>query len=246
MPILVLQHTASETLGRLGTCLRDHGQQLDVRHLYRPESISNPHLPRDLDDVHGVISLGGTMNVGDNLVWMQPELALLKAAHERRLPLIGICLGAQMIAKALGGEVGPMDNSPEWGMLPIRQNPAGNTETLLAGVSWTTPQFHCHGQEVKAPPTGATIFQYSDKCKMQSFRVGLRTYGFQYHFECEMGMIESFLRSGDPQIAQSGITNVENAIESAKLQYNEYARVSDRLCVNLAEYLLPVTRELVA
>lgn len=245
MAIIVLQHTATEGPGRLGVTLRDHGQKLDVRRLDLPVGgpTNNRHVPTDFDGVDGVISLGGTMNVGDNLPWMNAELEFLKAAHERKVPLLGICLGAQMIAKALGGEVGPMANgTAEWGMLPVTQLPIANTEIVLAGVAWRMWQFHAHGQEVSKLPPGAAGLQFSGTCKVQSFRAGLRTYGFQYHFECDLAMIADFLRSGDPQIAQAGITDVEAAIREAKAHYEEYARLSDRICVNLATYLFKIAK----
>ena len=178
-------------------------------------------------------------------------MAFLKQTHERRLPLIGICLGAQMIAKALGGEVGPMTDASgqpaaECGMASVRQHPIGNTETILSGIPWTTPQMHAHGQEVKTPPPGATVFQFSDRCKVQSFRVGLRTCAFQYHFEWDWPLIERFLGTPDDQLTRAGITDPRAAVADAQSRYPEFARVSDRLCVNLAEYVLPVSRRIVA
>ena len=252
MAIIVLQHSESVTLGRLGPCLRDHGKPVDVRRLDRPvgewvNGAPNQHVPADFDDVDGVISLGGEMMVGDPLPWMNAELEFLKETHARKLPLLGICLGAQMIAKALGGEVGPIDGGrAEWGMAPVKQHPIANTDIILAGVPWTSWQFHAHGQEVKTLPAGAACLQYSNTCKVQSFRAGLRTYGFQYHFECDGPMIADYLRSGDEQIARSGITDIKAALADADARYEDFARVADRLCVNIATYLLPVTRKFVA
>ncbi|HVU63578.1 MAG TPA: type 1 glutamine amidotransferase, partial [Phycisphaerales bacterium] len=235
----------------LGACLREHGQRIDLRSLWLPETASNPHIPHDLDGIDAVISLGGPMNVGDRTPWMARELAFLKLCHQRQLPLIGICLGAQMIAKALGGEVGPMTDASgaptaEWGMAPVRQHPAANTETVLAGVPWTCWQMHAHGQEVKTPPPGALVLQFSDKCKVQSFRTGLRTYAFQYHFEWDLAVIQHMLRGNDPQIALAGITDPRAALDTVRGYYEEFARASDRLCMNLVEYLLPVSRRIVA
>ncbi len=251
MSILVLQHDPDAPLGRLGACLRDHAQRCDIRKLWIPESPTNPHVPADFDNVDAVISLGGRNNVGDHTPWMAREMAFLKQTHERKLPLIGICLGAQMIAKTLGGEVGVMVDASgvataECGLANVRQHPVANTEIVLAGVPWTTPQMHAHGQEVKTPPPGATVFQFSDRCRVQSFRVGLRTCGFQYHFEWDWPLIERFLSTPDEQLTRAGITDRAAAIADAKSKYAEFARVSDRLCVNLAEYVLPVSRRIVA
>ncbi len=245
MAIVIFQHTATEHAARLAMTLRDHGKKLDIRRLDLPESAANPHIPGDFDFVEGVISLGGQMNVGDDFPWMQREIEYLAEAHKRNLPVVGICLGAQLIAKALGGQVGPMQGGPEWGMIPVRQFPVANTDIILAGIPWEAPQFHAHGQEVTALPPGATALQASDKCKVQSFRAGMRTYGFQYHFECDMTMIEDFLTSGDPQLVESGL-DPAHGLEEARIQYEMYARTSNRLAVNLASYLFPVTRAITA
>lgn len=245
MAILIFQHTPTEHAGRLALTLRDHARRLDVRRLDLPESRTNPHVPTDFDGVDAVISLGGPMNIGDDLPWMSREMEFLAAAHRRNLPIVGICLGAQLIAKALGGDVQPLADGPEWGMADVMQSPAGNTETILAGIPWVAPQFHAHGQEIAVPPPGATVLQRSDRCKVQSFKAGLRTYGFQYHFECDLAMIEEFLFSGDPQMLAAGI-DAEQAMQEARMQYEVYARTSDRLCVNLTSFLFPVSRAITA
>lgn len=238
MPIIVFQHSATEGPGQIGCTFRDHGRLFDVRRLDLAVSAAtgNRHVPTDFDDVDGVISLGGPMNVGDALPWMDAQIEFLREAHKRSLPVLGICLGAQLIAKALGGEVAPMEKGPEWGMERVRQHPVANTDIILAGVPWTCWQFHAHGQEVKALPPGATALQLSDKCRVQSFRAGLRTYAFQYHPECDLAMIEEYLGAGDPQMVQSGLT-AERGLREARAHYEEYARVGQRLCINLAAYL---------
>lgn len=253
MPILVLQHDSRCSAGRLGSFLRDCGKVLDVRRLDLPtEALGGPkgnrHIPVDFDNIEGVISMGGHMNVGDEYPWMTPELEFLKETHRRNLPLVGVCLGHQLIAKALGGEVGPMENAAgEEGMMAVKQHPVANTDTILAGTPWRHMQFQSHKQEVKTLPPGATCLQFSEACKVQSFRAGLRTLGFQYHFECDMPMIKSFLGVNDGEDdSQPRDPYLAEVLSACTASYGEYARVSDRLCSNLASFLFPVTRRIVA
>jgi GMP synthase-like glutamine amidotransferase len=116
-------------------------------------------VPTDLDNIHGVISLGGPMNVTDNPAWLAAEVALIKKAHEAQLPVIGICLGHQIIAHALGGQVGPMDK-PELGFHDVSLTVPAQTETLMGGIPWTCPQYCSHGQAV-APGCDAPCFEQS-------------------------------------------------------------------------------------
>ncbi|NER02933.1 MAG: hypothetical protein F6K17_10010 [Okeania sp. SIO3C4] len=92
MAIIIFQHDDINRPGRLGMTLRDHGFKLDIRRLDQGDKV-----PADLDDVEAVITLGGRANVDDSFAWLDEERAYLKAAHERSLPVIGICLGCQLI-----------------------------------------------------------------------------------------------------------------------------------------------------
>jgi GMP synthase-like glutamine amidotransferase len=235
MSIIVLQHSPNVGPGRLGVTFRDNGFKLDLRRL---DLVGAAGIPTDFDDVHGVISLGGEQNVGENHPWMQPELAFLKEAHARQLPVIGICLGHQMLAAALGGQVGPMDK-PEWGFTKLSLNPTGQTEPLLAGIAWDAMQFQAHGQEVKQLPADATLLASSAACKVQAFRAGLRSFGFQYHFECDLEMVHQYINDSGESIAKAGLSPGDVRAQ-AERHYPMFARLADRLCVNLATYLFPL------
>jgi GMP synthase-like glutamine amidotransferase len=249
MAILILQHAAHCGPGRLASCLRDHGFALDTRRLDLPadhplQRGKKIGVPTDLDNIHGVISLGGPMNVSDNPAWLAAEVALIKKAHEAQLPVIGICLGHQIIAHALGGQVGPMDK-PELGFHDVSLTVPAQTETLMGGIPWTCPQYCSHGQEVKQLPPGAMLLASSKACKTQAFKVGLRTFGFQFHFECDQAMIAE-LEKCDTGLGQWARTSEAPKGHDPAAAMEMFSRAADRLCVNIAAFLFPVKAKLSA
>ncbi len=234
MAIILLQHGDGLGPGRLGTTLRGLGATLRTIRVDLGEPL--PPVQELGEDINGVISLCGQQNVTDNLPWLAAEQAFVRATHERQLPLVGLCLGSQIIAAALGGTVGPMAGpaSSEHGMVEVNQHPIANTDIVLAGIPWKTWQFQAHGQEVKDLPPGATLLQSSAACRVQSYRIGLRTYGFQYHFECTLPMIHAFHK-----ITHKSLQGVDE-------HYDRFATAADRLCENIALYLMPIGRAVAA
>lgn len=244
MAIIVLQHGVDGGPGRLGIVLRDHGYKLDVRRADQPlgGAAGNRGVPRDLDDVSGVVILGGEQNVTDmaRYPWMQDEAALVRKAHAANVPVVGICLGAQLIAHALGGTVGPKD-AAECGFAMMDVTVPGQTETMMAGVPWKSPQLFFCGQEVKTTPAGAMVLASTRTLKVAAYKVGLRTYGFLCHFEHDRAAAEG----SAAYVCSTGGPRADMATQMAQ-HYETFARVSERLCENIATYLLPESRRLVA
>ncbi len=234
MSILVLQHADYDVPGALGDMLRDHGHRMRVLRLDHGQA-----LPPDLDDVDGVVSLGGPMNVDqvDEFPWMKLEMDLLQAAHAAGMGVVGVCLGAQLLAAALGGEVKAMD-APELGFAPVKQTFMGTMDPLYAGIPWETPQFHLHGQQVtQLPPEGVPLAG-SRQCKVQAFRVGLTTYGFQYHFEWDRAQIRTAAK--DPIFAREGMNGeIDRQCDE---HYDTYRRVGLRLAERIAMLLFPIDK----
>lgn len=247
MSIIILQHSASGGPGRLGTVLRDDGYRIDIRRVDLPTSKANRGVPTDLDNIRGLVILGGEPNVTEmaRYPWMQQEVAIIKKAHAAMIPIVGICLGAQLIAHALGGTVGPKD-VPDSGFLMMDVTVPGQTETMMAGVPWKSPQMFACGQEVKTAAPGTIVLASTATSKIAAFKVGLRTYGFLNHFECDRAMIANFggLACGIGA-ASGGAGSMENRLAIDE-HYETYARVSERLCRNITSYLLPESRRLVA
>jgi GMP synthase-like glutamine amidotransferase len=240
MPIVVFQHHPIEHASRLGHALAQHGHRLEVVRLCDGQPV-----PPDLDHVHGVIAMGGPMDVADadEHAWMADEMAYLKAAHDREVPVVGVCLGAQLLAEALGGTTGPMpDGRAEIGLAPVKAGFPGTVDPLMVGMPWQHPQYHAHACEVTELPPGATPLHSTPACKVQSYKVGLTTYAFQFHFEWTRHDIERYL-------ATFGRWIVEKGHDPAELRrqldegYDAYRHLGDRLCENIAELLMPVEKQ---
>ncbi|MGP1346967.1 MAG: type 1 glutamine amidotransferase [Phycisphaerales bacterium] len=232
MAILILQHDTSYRSGRLGLTLRDLGFRLEVRRMDRDEPV-----PADLDDIEAVVSLGGPQQVIEGHAFVAREQAFLKSAFEGSVPVIGIGLGAQLLATALGGEVAPMEH-PEAGFVSVGILPAGQTEPVLSGVPWNCRQFTRHASEITRLPDGAALLASSKRCKVQAFRVGMRSFGFQYHPECDRTMIEALIGDAKTMLHASGVTTDEFA-RDAEQEYERYRRVNDRLFLNLVNFAIP-------
>jgi len=232
MAIIVLQNHPLYRPGRLGLTLRDHGFRLDVRRMDRDEA-----LPLDLDDVDGVISLGGPQQVAEGHAFVAREQAFLKLAHEASLPVIGIGLGAQLLATALGGSTGEMEH-PEAGFVEVEITPGGHTDPIMAGVPWRARQFMRHAAEITGLPGGTQLLASSKRCKHQAFRIGMRTYGFQYHPECDRAMIDEMIGDAKTMLHASGVTTDEFA-RDAEQEYERYRRINDRLFMNLVTFAIP-------
>ncbi|MEX0886817.1 MAG: type 1 glutamine amidotransferase [Phycisphaeraceae bacterium] len=239
MAILVVEHHASEHPAQLGSILRDHGHRLRVVELHAGDP-----LPPDLDDIDGIISLGGPMNVTDaeKHPWMAREMELLRQAHEAGIPIVGVCLGAQMIAAALGGTVAAMDQA-EIGWHPVRLAFPGTIDPLMAGIPWNARQFHLHGQAVTDLPPGATPLAGSAMCRVQAFKVGLKTYGFQYHFEWTRDDIERVL-SRHADWIRAGGADADALRRDMDLHYDTYRHLGDRQIANFADLLFALEKRL--
>ncbi len=246
MAILILEHQAGETAGRLGNAFAARGQRLEIRQIFAGDSIPTVAAVNEYD---GIISLGGAMNADQSAdyPWIKDELALLRAAHERELAVVGLCLGCQVVALALGAEVGPLTKDPETnpagleiGWHQIKMAFPGTVETLYSGLPWQQWQFHWHGCEVKKLPPGALPLAGSKFCKIQAFKAGVRTFGFQYHFEINRNHIADWSTKWADQRQAVGLTPAQ-LIADTKSYFADYERLSTRLAASIADYLLPIT-----
>lgn len=235
MALVVFEHDNEANSSRVGEILQSFGHRLRVLNLDQGDGV-----PQDLDDVTGVLSMGGAMNVDQkpDHPWIDAECSFIKAAHDAGLPVLGVCLGAQLVAAALGGQVAAMDE-PEIGWHEVKQAFPGTIDPLLAGIPWSTTQFHLHGQQVTDLPPGSTPLCTSKQCKTQAYRVGLTTYAFQYHIEWTADELRKFAKVD--MVTKAGV-DPQNIIDGIPKYFDSYRRWNDRMINRMGEILFPVDR----
>ena len=237
MSLLVFQHAPDQTPSQLGAVLRNAGHRLRVIEPTRGERV-----PGDLDGLDGILALGGPMNTdqtGEH-PWLTGEQARIAEAHEAGLPVVGVGLGAQLVGEALGGRVEAL-SSPAAGWYETRLLVDEQTEPVYAGIPWRTAQFCLHERQLAELPEGGRALARTAACDHAAFKVGLRTYGFQYHFEWNRDELKRFARH--PLVQRAGADPVSIDAETEK-RYPNYRRLGNRLAERLALFVMPVEKRL--
>jgi GMP synthase-like glutamine amidotransferase len=180
--VLAFRHVPFEGAGLIEPELSRRGLHLDYADLYAPHS-TEP----SLSSYRALIFLGGPMSVNDDLEWLRREEAYIREAAQYGTPVLGVCLGAQLIAKALGATV-HRNPIKEIGWFEIETTPAGRQDPLFASLAARESVFHWHGETFDLPPC-AELLASSARCRNQAFRVGSSTYGLQFHLEVSPEMI---------------------------------------------------------
>jgi GMP synthase-like glutamine amidotransferase len=179
MRFLVFQHVDIEHPGIFREYWREAGIDWDTVELDAGEPIP------DLAPYDALVVMGGPMDVWQETEhpWLVPEKAAIRRfVGELQRPYLGICLGHQLLASALGGEVG-LGQTPEVGLGTVELTPAGLADPLFAGFANPVETFQWHGAEVQTLPPGAEVLARNGACAVQAMRVGRSAYGVQYHVE---------------------------------------------------------------
>lgn len=188
--VLILQHIQCEGPGSLGDFLQKKSVSLDERRL-----ADGDVLPDGLRGYSALISLGGPMNVDEEIKYpfLKQEKLLLKEAIQKDFPTLGVCLGAQMIARAAGASVKPGPKK-EIGWYPLSLTPSGMSDPLFD--EWTTPihVFQWHGDTFEIPGNALHLAS-SSLFQNQAFRLGRRIYAFQFHVEITPDMIQDWIKT---------------------------------------------------
>jgi GMP synthase (glutamine-hydrolysing) len=187
--LLVCQHVAHELLGTLNPLLKRAGFRIRYINFAR-----YPDAQPSLAEYDGLVVLGGPMSVNDadRLPHLNAEMRLIEDGLRRNLPIMGICLGAQLIAKTLGAAVYPNQHK-EIGWYDVSPTEEAQNDALLSAFASSEKIFQWHGDTFDIPRSTQHL-AFSPLCTNQAFRYELNVYGLQFHLEVDEPMIHRWLR----------------------------------------------------
>ena len=220
---LCLQHVPFEGPGVFRQSLERRQYQLET--LLVPQR-DLPTAPPDF-----LLVMGGPMSVNDSDPWIEKEQQFIRHAIEAGIPVLGVCLGSQFMAKALGGRVRPGPR-PEIGPTLVTRIVEEDADAVFGTFPRRFTVFQWHGEGLTLPP-GACVLASSECYPVQAFRYGDRAYGILFHLELEIEGVEALCREcvTDVQRAQ---TTTADLLASARNVFPECHRLADRLIAHLA------------
>lgn len=218
MKVHVLQHASFEGLAGISSWLTERKAIISTTRFFE-----DPTLP-SLQGLGLIIAMGGPMSVNDEaeLPWLRDEKRFIQQAVHSGVPVLGVCLGAQLIASALGARVYP-STQKEIGWFPVTAAPAD-------GDWFRFPDklevFHWHGETFDLPP-GATHLARSAACKHQAFQVGRRTLALQFHLEVTPETVRAFTENCGNELAPAPY--VQSEAEMLNAPASTYAEINAQL-----------------
>jgi GMP synthase (glutamine-hydrolysing) len=207
-PVFILRHVPHEPAGSLESYLAEAGAEYRYLDLFQ-------EVPRQLplDQAAALVVMGGPMSVHDvdKYPFLAAEVDWIQQAVRQQLPMLGICLGSQLLAKAIGAKVYP-NGIKEIGWYRLKMLPTTAEDPLFADCETTETVFQWHGDTFDLPP-GAVHLAQSALCKHQAFRAGPCAWGLQFHIEMTPEMVDAWLSEPD------------NCGELAQLDYLDAAAI---------------------
>ena len=216
--ILVFQHVPYEPLGTLDPLLKASGFRIRYVNFSR-----EPHTHVELDRYAAVIALGGPMNVDETARYpnLEREVDILREALDQDMSVLGICLGAQLLAKALGGRVFRNDRA-EIGWHDVRLTEDGRLDPVLSTFSETQEVFHWHVDGIELPGDCRHLAS-SDRSHVQAFAHGEHAYGLQFHLEVNEPLVHRWLRVPENQ---SVLANPDDDVDPETILEHTPAKIS--------------------
>jgi GMP synthase-like glutamine amidotransferase len=201
---VVIQHVAHEGPGWLADLLDDAGVEIDIRRMYDGASL------RDAEDADALIVMGGPMGANDdeNVPWLADVKKLLADAVGRGTPVLGICLGAQLLAAAMGGAVESGAHGPELGLGELELCDGAADDPLLRSMPIDPTTVQWHWDHIARLPDGATLLASSPAYTNQAFRLGAQAWGLQFHPEVTLPLVAQWAQDDADAMRAAGMDPV--------------------------------------
>jgi GMP synthase (glutamine-hydrolysing) len=231
-PVLLIGHDKDENFGVAPAALADAGMEVQEHRAGDGRSLP------PLSEVGGIVLFGGEMNVDmtDRFPFLAEERSYVRKAVDTGVPYLGICLGAQMLARALDREVQPA-GVREIGFNVLYPTPEAATDVLSSVFHDGDMVFHWHEDTFELPET-AVLLATGDAVRLQAFRIGDRSWGMQFHFEVHRQELELWLRSaGEEEVQRWGKTSAQ-IVEEA----DRYLATQEQRAVEVFQRFADVVR----
>jgi GMP synthase (glutamine-hydrolysing) len=205
LALLVCGHTVPNLVPRRGDFVQWFRAGLGLGESETPAfDLEAGERPPSLEQLDGLLLTGSPAMVTDRAPWSLAAEELVREAHGRGLPLLGVCYGHQLIAQALGGEVGFHPRGRELGTVPLALAPAAADDVLFAGLPADLAVQSSHSQSVLRLPPGAVVLARNDHDPHQAFRLGTTTFGVQFHPEFDADIVRGYIEARADQLRAEG------------------------------------------
>ena len=223
--ILSIQNTEIETLGNFKELFESDGFEIETKHVKRDS------IPQEVDKYAAIVILGGYMSVYQNLPYLEEQQKLIRNANHHQVPLLGICLGSQLIAQALGGRV-YKGQRKEIGWFEVKVNNEGMNDIFKGIANERIKVFQWHGDTYELPKSAIVLA--SSNLYPQAFKVG-NSIGILFHLEVTPEMISSWTRNYGPEMTEVGVSTnsilnnkkdeFDNLANNCKVVYSNFFKM---------------------
>ncbi len=198
--VVAIQHVHCETLGTIADALTAGGIAVEVVRIFEGQLV-----PKGMNEYDGLVVMGGPMGVyeQDRHPFLRDEIHLIEESLRKDKPVLGICLGSQLLAAALGAKV-TKGKEKEIGWYPVTLTQAGISDPLWTGIESSFVAYHWHG-DIFELPSGAVSLGSSNLTECQAFRYSRHAYGFLFHMEITEGIIENMVETFTDELQETGV-----------------------------------------